>query len=64
MMREVEVYRLWSDRTWDLVKVFVETEPEPWNAEIIESRACTAAWLDVVKTGDRPLRMGLFTMIG
>lgn len=61
-MRQVQVYRLFDDYSWDLVSVFVPDEP--WNQEIVESRACTAAWLQVEREGSRrPLRVGLFTII-
>lgn len=60
-IRDVEVYRLWPNGRWDTTTV--EVEDDPWNAEVIESRACTRAWLDLARHKTKPLRIGLFTIV-
>ena len=63
-MRTVQVYRLWEDKTWDLVDI--EVEDTPWRTEVVESRACTQAWKNIQRFGGvtshgRCMRTGLYT---
>lgn len=60
-MKDVEVYRLFADGTWDLTVVSVPNEP--WNVEVVESRACQAAWLAARNCDKKIVRMGLFTVV-
>ena len=62
-MAKVQVYRLWPSGQWDLVDV--EVEDEPWNAEIVETRAVTKEWLRLsgLSISFKPVRMGLFTCV-
>lgn len=55
---KVETYRLWPDGTWD--KVEVEILSEPWIMEIVESRAVTVAWTQLVASEKKPLQIGLY----
>lgn len=57
---QVEVYRLWPNGTWD--KATVEVLSEPWTMEIVESRAASAAWQQLIgeKAGPTPFQIGLY----
>lgn len=55
---QVEVYRLWPNGTWD--KATVEVMSEPWSMEIVESRAASAAWQQLIAERDKPLQIGLY----
>jgi len=55
---QVEVYRLWPDGHWD--RTTVEVLAEPWSMEIIESRAASAAWKQLIAEEAKPLQIGLF----
>lgn len=55
---KVETYRLWPDGTWD--KVEVEVMAEPWKLEVIESRAVTVAWKQLIAEEVKPLQIGLY----
>lgn len=58
---DVQVYRLWPNGRWDTTTV--EVEDQPWNAEIVEARACTRAWLDLANHKTKPVRIGLYTVM-
>lgn len=55
---QVEVYRLWPTGRWD--KATVEVLSEPWTMEIVESRAASAAWQELLDEEDKPLQIGLY----
>ena len=60
---QVEVYRLWPNGTWD--KATVEVLSEPWTMEIVESRAASAAWQQLIFEKDKPVpfQIGLTTVV-
>lgn len=63
MTKKVQVYRLWPDKTYDLVDVEVEDPGTNGldNAEIIESRAVSKEWLRISSRNlQKPLQIGLY----
>jgi hypothetical protein len=56
--REVEVYLLWQNGSWD--KKTVEVPAEPWTDDAVESRAVQKALLLLDRWGyDKPIQIGL-----
>ena len=64
MSRTVQVYRLWPDKSWDLVDVRVDLPPGlEDNDDLIESHAVQAEWLKIAAHGHRkPLQIGLYML--
>lgn len=60
-MRTVEVYRLWGNWSWDKIPIQINCE-EGDSDEIIESRAVTAAWLQLINSKQKPVQIGLYML--